>query len=116
MTIWAWSWMVWVLLAVVAVCFTVRSRLHSNFSDTAEWLLLGGIVGSLATFVCGLILTCYQFGGAYEGRQCARYSQATGVTTTFKRWSFWTWDCYVDTDQGKITLGQYKAIEQIDRL
>lgn len=120
MTVWAWLWIALVPFALAVALFVwrfygIRKLKWTRYMDRTEVLFMFGVVTTLVGMVASTILFCYTFGGAYAGRQCNRYGEATGVSTTFIRWSFWTWDCYVDTDKGKITLGQYRAIEQVDR-
>lgn len=120
MTIWAWLWIAVIPFAVAANLFGwrmygINKRGWGRYEDRTEVMFLIGVISTVIGFFTSVVLTCYAFGGAYAGRQCDRYGEATGVSTTFIRWSFWTWDCYVDTDAGKITLSQYLAVERIDR-
>lgn len=113
MTIWAYIWIPAIpgLIAAGCVPLWLHRRKTVRYTDSALLVWAFGLV----TVGCLILLGAVNAGGGYSERQCRRYGDATEVNTTFIRYSFWTWECYVDTDKGRITLGQYRATELVDR-
>jgi len=91
--------------------FAIKSqKRHGDWADSLG-VSMGLFVSSCALLATLIIPTVTHYSVRYERRQCDRYEQATGVDTSWRRWSFWTAECYATLPDGrKVPLGQYIAV------
>lgn len=71
------------------------------------------ILSGIAALVLGAIGSLNYFVPHYDARQCARYGQQAEREVKFKRFSYWTWTCYVKTKSGNwVEKEQIRGVDQ----
>lgn len=77
---------------------------HYNMWDSA-WVLLAAIAG-VVLFIAGLILVINEGTYAVDRTACREFSEAADRDTRFARYTYWSWDCLVETDEGWVSTEQ----------
>lgn len=92
------------LLCVGACAFAVL--------DAHDDLGFAAVLGTLVCIIFWIVaLAVVPLAARYSSAKCEQYGIAVDREVTFARYTHWSWDCLVRTDEGMIPKGQWYVDE-----
>lgn len=97
--------------AVLAVGFTVYGYTHKTRYHWPDGAVFGAWLFAIIAVLAALMAAVITAAVSYDETVCERYAAETGRDAEFERFGFWDWDCFVDTDEGRIPTSQIVKVD-----
>lgn len=96
------------ILLAVCVAAAVVGGMFIWESDLALFPFVLGVGGAFTITAVVLIALLVP---RHDQTVCERFADASGRETKFEHYSFWSWECLVETDEGWVSRGNIIKVD-----
>jgi hypothetical protein len=111
------SFQIFTVVTIVGAAAIILALVLGWFTDFDETVGTGTVVfGAILLIVAAffwIVAWLYVPAASYSENKCGAYGEQTERETRFARYTHWSWDCLVNTDEGWIPKDQLYVDEGV---